>query len=140
MNINRSIALLTIRLVLGFIFLMQGIGKVFIWGMDRVYENAFQSYEKYFPEGIIYPVAYFTSYVELVAGILLIIGFWRDYALYALGSVLIIVSFGHGLQSPIWGVEHVLFRLILIASLLLLPREWDVYRVDHYLERKKGAN
>ena len=135
MQLNKAIALLTIRLVLGFIFVMQGIGKVFTWGMDRVYENAFEPYTDHFHVSILYAAAYYTSYVELIAGLLLLLGLWRDFALYALASVLVIVSFGHGLQNPIWGVEHVLFRLILISALLILPKEWDIYRVDYFLKR-----
>ena len=135
MNLNRSIALLTIRLVLGFIFLMQGIGKVFIWGIERLYELSFESYEKYLPSGLLYIVTYYTSYIELIGGIFLLLGLWRDYTLYALASVLVIVSFGHGLATPIWNLDHVIFRLVLLVALLLLPKEWDTYRADHFLKR-----
>ena len=37
MSINKAIGMLTMRLLLGFIFLMQGYGKVFAMGV----ENAF---------------------------------------------------------------------------------------------------
>jgi len=41
MNYNQVVAVTTIRLVLGFIFLMQGFGKVFTWGVEKVYHMDF---------------------------------------------------------------------------------------------------
>ena len=35
-NTNRIVAVWLLRLILGFIFMMQGYGKVFTWGMDNV--------------------------------------------------------------------------------------------------------
>ncbi len=133
MNLNRSIAVLTIRLILGFIFLMQGYGKVFIWGVENVYNMDFfyPTYQDLLPEFVIHATAYYTSYIELIAGILLVLGLKRDYALYALASVLIIVSFGHGLANPIWDLSHVIYRTILLVSLLIIPKEYDRFSVDN---------
>jgi len=135
MNLNRSIAVLTIRLILGFIFLMQGYGKVFIWGVENVYNMDFfyPTYQDLLPEFIIHATAYYTSYIELIAGILLVLGLKRDYALYALASVLIIVSFGHGLASPIWDLSHVIYRTILLVSLLIIPKKYDRFSVDNLI-------
>ena len=132
MILNRSIAVLTIRLILGFIFLMQGYGKVFTWGVENVYNMDFfyPTYQDLLPEFIIRATAYYTSYIELIAGILLVLGLKRDYALYALASVLIIVSFGHGLANPIWDLSHVIYRTILLVSLLIIPKKYDRFSVD----------
>ena len=83
------------------------------------------------PDFIIHATAYYTSYVELVAGFLLVVGFKRDYALYALASVLVIVTFGHGLSDPIWDLSHVMYRTILLVALLIFPKEWDRFSVDN---------
>ncbi|MEM6718596.1 MAG: DoxX family membrane protein [Bacteroidota bacterium] len=134
---NRQIALLTIRLLLGFIFFFQGFGKIFKFGMENVYNNFFaETYKDVLPEFLLQATAYYTSYVEFLGGILLIIGLKRDYTLYALASVLIIVTFGHGLVAPIWDLSHVMYRAILLLALLLLPKEWDQYRLDTLLKKK----
>lgn len=134
--LNRRIGILTIRLVLGFIFLMQGYGKVFNFGVDAVHNNFFApQYKDIVPEFITIGTAYYTSYVELIGGLLLIIGFRRDFMLYLLGSVLVIVTFGHGLTEPIWDLSHVMYRLILLAALLLLPYEWDHFSLDQVIQR-----
>lgn len=138
MELNRKVGVLTLRLLLGFIVLMQGFGKVFTWGVENVYNMPFfhDTYKDYLPDFIIRITAYYTSYVELIAGILIVIGLKRDYALYALASVLIIVSFGHGLSEPIWNLSHVMYRAILLIPLLLLPKDWDQFSVDYFIKKR----
>jgi len=138
MDLNKKVAVLTMRLLLGFIFLMQGIGKVFSWGVENVYKSGFSD-EKYkiLPEFLLQATAYYTSYAELIGGFLLVIGFKRDWALYGLAVVLVVVTFGHGLASPIWDLSNVMYRAMLLVALLLLPKEWDVYSVDGFLANKK---
>ena len=132
MNLNKHIAVLTIRLILGFIFLMQGFGKVFTWGVENVYKMDFfyGTYKDLLPDFIIHATAYYTSYIELIAGLLVVLGLKRDYALYALASVLVLVAFGHGLATPIWDLSHVMYRTILLITLLILPSEWDKFSFD----------
>lgn len=138
MKTNQSVALFTIRLTLGFLVLAQGFGKVFKFGVDGVYQNFFaETYKDLLPDFLVIATAYYTSYVELIAGLMIVIGFKRDYALYALASVLVIVTFGHGLAEPIWDTSHVMPRLILLAALLLLPKEWDKWSVDGLLFKSK---
>lgn len=138
MNQNRSIGVLTTRVLLGVIFFMQGYGKVFKWGVEKVYNMDFfyPTYKDMLPDIIIRITAYYTSYVELIGGVLLLIGYKRDWALYGLATVLIIVSFGHGLAEPIWDMSHVIFRAALLISLFLFPKEWDRYSLDARLIKR----
>ena len=135
---NREVGVLILRLVLGFIFLMQGYGKVFSMGVSNVYQADFflGTYQDLLPDFVIRATAYFTSYAELIGGLLLVVGWKRDYALYLLGLVLVTVTFGHGLATPIWDLSHVSFRLIPLAALLLLPKDWDRFTLDHWLAKK----
>ena len=137
MNRNQQVAVLTIRLLLGFIVFFQGFGKIFTFGMDNVYNGFFlESYKELLPDFILVFTAYYTSYIELITGILIIIGFKRDIALYFLASVLVIVTFGHGLKDPIWDLSHVMYRAILLVSLLLLPKEYDLFSIDAFINKK----
>lgn len=139
MDLNKIIALTTLRLVLGFIFFMQGFGKVFTWGVDKVFHMNFfyDTYKNLLPTSVIWFTAYYTSWMEFIAGFLVIIGFKRDYALYGLASDLVIVTFGHGLAEPIWDLSHVMPRTILLVSLLLLPKDWDRFSLDYLLSKRK---
>ena len=138
---NKQIAVLTIRLILGFIFFFQGFGKVFKFGLNAVSENFFiASYGDLLPDFLLVFTAYYTSLIELIGGFLLIIGFKRDFTLYFLASVLVIVTFGHGLKDPIWDLSNVMYRAILLVSLLLLPKEYDLFSVDSWINKKSKTN
>lgn len=140
MTLNRNIGVLTMRLILGFIFFWQGYGKVFKFGIDNVYNNFFKkTYQDLLPDFIILATAYFTTFAELIAGFLLVIGLGRDWALYILAAVLVVVTFGHGMAEPIWDTSHVLVRALFLVPLLLLPKEWDVFSVDHLIRKNKRS-
>ena len=137
-NINKTIGIFLLRGLLALIFLLAGYGKVFKWGVEAVYSNYFEPYkETFLPEILLKFIAWYTSYIELAAGFLLLIGLFRNYCLYALASVLLIVSFGHGLADPIWDLHHVFFRAVLLVALLLLPNEWDRWSVDNFILNRK---
>ena len=121
---------------------MQGFGKIFTWGVENVYNADFfyGTYKDLLPDFIIHGTAYYTSYIELIGGLLLIVGLKTNYALYALASVLVIVTFGHGLAEPIWDLSHVMYRTILLATLLILPSEWDRFSIDHYIKKRPASN
>lgn len=138
MESNKSIAILTARLLLGFIFFMQGFGKIFKIGVGNVYNGFFkETYQDLLPEFISIGTAYYTSYIELIAGFMLIIGFKRKIAYVLLASVLVLVTFGHGLAEPIWDLSHVMYRAILLIFLLMMPFSLDKFSLDHKLLTKK---
>lgn len=136
-NQQRIAAAFFLRVLLGLIFLMQGWGKVMGWGVGNVYQNVFASFETTFlPVFALKFAAYFTSYAELIGGFLLAIGLFRKYAYYSLGLVLLLVSFGHGLQEPIWNLQHVIFRAILLGACLMMPLDWDQWQADRLFRKK----
>jgi uncharacterized membrane protein YphA (DoxX/SURF4 family) len=126
-----------IRVLLGIIFFMQGYGKIVTTGINKVYQMFFKEFENTFlPKWLIVSTAYYSSYVELAGGFLLIIGLFRKYAMYLLAIDLLVVSFGHGLMKPIWDLSHVIPRAILLAALFLLPAEWDSWAADSLIKKR----
>jgi putative oxidoreductase len=135
---TRAAGTLFTRLLLGIIFLMQGYGKIFTYTVPKVYQLFFVDFEKTFlPKWLIWGTAYYTSYAELICGLLLIIGLFRNCALYLLAADLLIVSFGHGLMEPIWDLQHVIPRALLLIALLLVPQQWDRWHLDALFTRKQ---
>lgn len=136
---SRAFAVLFSRALLGIIFLMQGYGKIFTYTVPAVYHLFFKDFEKtLLPGWLIWATAYYTSYVELICGFLLIAGLFRKYALCLLGIDLLIVSFGHGLLEPIWDLQHVMPRAALLIAILALPGRWDKWNMDNLLFAKAG--
>ena len=133
-NFQRTAAMFLLRTLLGLIFLMQGWGKVFSFGIDGVYKSAFAAMETtWIPVFLLKFTAYFTSYAELIGGLFLVLGLFRKWTYLAFGVVLLLVSYGHGLTSPIWDLQNVFFRAALLVPLMLLPIEWDKWAVDRMI-------
>jgi uncharacterized membrane protein YphA (DoxX/SURF4 family) len=140
-NTSRAAGIFFTRAFLGVIFLMQGYGKLFIYTVPRVYQMFFKVFEATFlPVWLIRSAAWYTSVVEFVCGFLLIIGLFRQCALYLLAIDLFIVSFGHGLMEPIWDLQHVIPRAILVITLLLVPRQWDQWHIDRLIKKEEKSN
>ena len=114
----RTFGMFFLRTLLGLIALMQGSGKVFRWGLPKVYDMWFKDFEKTFlSKWLIWATAYYTSYIELITGFLLIAGLFKRTALYLLAIDLLIVSYGHGLLEPIWDLQHVISQVALVVAL-----------------------
>jgi len=136
-NKSSALAIFFIRSLLGIIFFWQGYGKVFNWGLSNVYNSTFKSFEELgLSEWFLKLVLYFTSFAELIVGMLLILGLFRKWAYFLIISLLLIVAFGHGLQEGIWNLSHVFYRAALLLPLLLLPFHHDKYCLDVYLKKK----
>ncbi len=130
---NHEIAgALIARVFLGFLFFFQGFDAVFrikISGVIDAIEEPLA--ERGIPRALIVTGAWFTSYIELIAGVLLIIGFAKYYALYLLGMNLVVASVAFGIIKPMWDTSHAFVRLALLLFLLMIPSEWDVVSVDY---------
>jgi uncharacterized membrane protein YphA (DoxX/SURF4 family) len=137
---QRSWALLFARFVLGLIFFMAGIWKVFQLGPLEHARKYFLTYsDTFLPVWSLWFVGVTIPVIELIAGAMLIIGLRVREALIALGGVLGIVTFGHLLREPLFTFSgHVIPRLLLLLFLLWCPREIDRWSLDFLLARKKS--
>lgn len=137
-RIERSWALLFARLVLGLIFFMAGVWKVFQLGPLQHARKYFLPFAGTFlPVWSLWAVGVAIPLVELIAGGLLILGLRVREALIALGFVLAIVTFGHLLKEPLYEFHsHVIPRLALLLFILLLPRKDDRFSLDYLLARR----
>lgn len=140
-NKNRAWALLFARGVLGFIFFMAGVYKVFQMGpLGHARKYFIEPYAATFlPTWSLWAVGAIIPIVELVAGALVIIGLRTREALVALGCILVVVTFGHLLKEPLYEFHtHVIPRLALLLFVLVLPREDDCFSLDYLLTWRKA--
>jgi uncharacterized membrane protein YphA (DoxX/SURF4 family) len=139
-NLDRSWALLFARLVLGLIFFMAGVYKVFQLGPLEHARKYFLPYaDTFLPIWSLWATGVVIPFAELVAGGLVILGLRTREALIALGFVLAIVTFGHLLKEPLYEFHtHVIPRLALLLLILLLPREDDRFSIDYLLKRSQN--
>ena len=93
--IDRSWALLFARLVLGFIFFMAGVYKVFQLGPLEHARKYFLPYaDTFLPVWSLWATGVVIPFVELVAGGLVMLGLRMREALVSLGFVLAIAKIG----------------------------------------------
>ena len=138
---TRAWAILFARAILGLIFFMAGVWKVFQLGplqharrfFVEPYAQSFLPHWSLWATGVTVPV------VELVAGALLLVGWNVRVALFALGGVLVLVTFGHLLAEPLYEFHtHVIPRAALLLFLLVMPRGDDRLSVDQWLTRRRA--
>jgi uncharacterized membrane protein YphA (DoxX/SURF4 family) len=139
-NDGRAWALLFARGVLGFIFFMAGVYKVFQMGplghARRYFTEPYA--DTFLPQWALWVTGTTIPFIELIAGALVIVGLRTREALVALGCILVIVTFGHLLKQPLYEFHtHVIPRLGLLLFVLMLPRTDDRYSLDHLLGRRK---
>ena len=137
-NIDRAWAILFARLVLGLIFFMAGVMKVFQLGPLNHARKYFLPFaDTFLPVWSLWATGVAIPFVELIAGAMVILGLRVREALIALGFVLAVVTFGHLLHDALYEFHtHVIPRLALLLFVLLLPREDDRFSVDYLFSRQ----
>ena len=136
-NWNRAWALLFARLILGLIFFMAGVTKVFQLGpLEHARKYFLPFTDTFLPAWSLWAVGVTIPFIELIAGALVILGLRTRDALIALGCVLVIVTFGHLLRDALFNFSgHVIPRLALLLFLLWCPRGDDRFSFDNILMR-----
>lgn len=139
-KLDRSWALLFARLVLGLIFFMAGVSKVFQLGpLEHARKYFLPFADTFLPLWSLWVTGVVVPFVELIAGCLVLLGLRTREALVSLGFVLALVTFGHLLKEPLYAFHtHVIPRLALLLFILLFPREDDRFSLDHLLTRRKS--
>lgn len=133
---NLSFAVFIARVFLGVLFLIQGYDKVFKMGVRSIIPAYRQELMRSgIPDRLIILSAYYTSWVEFIGGLLLIVGFLKPFALYALGFDLIMVAVAMGLREPLWRMDYVFPRMALLLLLLFTTKVPDLLSLDFLLAR-----
>src|ERR1051325_1957346 len=135
-NLNRAWAILFARLVLGLIFFMAGVMKVFQLGpLEHAGKYFLPFSDTFLPIWSLWAVGVTIPFIELISGALVLLGLRTRDALIALGMV-IVVTFGHLLHDALFDFTgHVIPRLALLLFVLCLPREDDRFSLDCFLRR-----
>jgi thiosulfate dehydrogenase [quinone] large subunit len=141
MNNNWPIVNFIVRWILGLLFLMAGYWKVFVLTPASHAQQFFVEgfADTWIPTLLLQLFGYSIPFLELVAGLLICIGFRTREALIAVGLLLIVTTYGHALQQPLFDIDgHTFTRLVLIVFLLLAPFGSDRYSTDHWLQTRKN--
>jgi len=128
---NHPVVFALARIVLGILFFMQAYDKVFKIGLKQVvaaYELPVN--HPLTSNFLVWSGTIYTSYAELIGGVLLILGLFTNYAMYLLAIDLVIATLGFCLQSPLFDMKFVWNRLVLLGFLLFAPIGWNLFSLD----------
>jgi len=137
---DRTWAIFIARTILGLIFFMAGMWKVFDLGpieharrlFVEPYADTFLPVWSLWLTGTVIPV------IELTAGALVLVGMWTRPALLALGAVLVTVTFGHLVAEPLYQFQaHVIPRTALLLFVLVMPRSEDRLSLDVWIASRQ---
>jgi putative oxidoreductase len=129
---HETVLVFILRVILGILFFFQGYDKIFkmkVSGVTDFFRDEWRG--RSIPDFVLSVSAYFTSYVEFLCGGLLILGLFKYAALYLLGLDLILVCGAFSMLKPMWDMQLLFPRLILLAIILFLPADWDVLSLDY---------
>ena len=115
------------RVIVGILFFMAGWWKCFTLTPMAHARGAFvKGYaDTWIPALLLWGLGLAIPVIELVAGALLIVGWRTREALVTIGFILLIVTYGHTLDEPLYSIQgHILPRglLMLIALVFAIRR------------------
>lgn len=122
--------------MLGIIFLMAGWFKCFTMGPMAHAENLFTGpyADSWIPHFLLLITGLAIPVVELLAGLMLVIGFRTREALIAVGMILLLVTYGHLLKEPLFSIiDHIFPRTVLMVAVFLIPGKEDRWSLDAFL-------
>ncbi|MCX6290536.1 MAG: DoxX family membrane protein [Bacteroidetes bacterium] len=134
-DLTLNLAVFALRTVTGILFLFQGYDKTFHVKADGII-SSFETEvtKKFFSRGFLKATTYLSSYIEMIAGLMLLAGFGREIALSILAVEMIFVTVAFSLIKPMWDMQFFFPRFVFIITLLILPEEWDRFSLDHLLK------
>ncbi|MDP2387441.1 MAG: DoxX family protein [Bacteroidota bacterium] len=124
-----------VRIFCAILFIFQGYDKIFVVKLEGVRQTFYSETDKRnIPRFFVNFLAAYTSYVELLAGIFLLLGLFKTYALIGLGIDLILVGASFSYMQAMWDMKYVFPRLVLVALLLVLPNSWEFLSLDKLIQ------
>jgi uncharacterized membrane protein YphA (DoxX/SURF4 family) len=135
-DLKLAIAEALVRVFLGILFFFQGYDKLFVIKINEVVASFMKDAERrHIPHALVAFISYFTSIIEFLCGLLLIIGLFTNYALVLLGLDLIMIAFAFSTMQAMWDLKFVFPRLILLVILLILPPHAHFFSLDYLIHR-----
>ena len=120
------------RVVLGVLFLFQGMDKLFFVKKNEVLQMVKPEYARFMlPRSFLEFSIIISAVIEFVGGILLIVGLFKVVAFYMLGINLIMVALAFSLAHAMWDMKYYFPRIALLLFLFLLPLDLDHWSLDN---------
>lgn len=122
-----------VRVILGILFFFQAYDKIFRVKFPAIFEEVLPAYKQLgVPSFFTKYSIYLSSYLELIYGLLLIVGLFTTLSLYIISFHLLMVVLSFSVLKGMWDMKHVFPRLVMLIFLLMLPQEWNILSLDYF--------
>jgi uncharacterized membrane protein YphA (DoxX/SURF4 family) len=133
-NFNFTLAISLIRIITGILFFFQGYDKLFNVKVTNIVQTFKEPLYRYpIFRTTLRPLVTISSIIELICGILLFIGLFRNVALILLSMDLIVVAFTFSIIKPMWDMSYFFPRMIFVVLLLFCIPGPDFFCLDYLL-------
>src|SRR5437763_13975311 len=105
MNNHREAAYALLRVTLGVVFLFNGTGK-FMGGLGNFVGGMNQRFAGKLPAALVMPFAYALPFMEVLCGVLILLGLFSGIALVLSGLLLVALTFGTVMLNDFPTVAH----------------------------------
>lgn len=127
---NRAWAGFLARVLLGLLFFQAGVFKTFQLGPTAHARRFFLGdpaiAASWIPDWLLWALGTAIPLAELAAGLALILGLLTRWAMIGCGLLLLLTTYGHTLQNPLFDIDgHTFTRMALILFWLMLPAGTD---------------
>lgn len=134
-----TLAVFLARTMVGLVFLMAGWWKVFTLTpavhAQQFFIEGFK--DSWIPEWLLWTLGVAIPPFELAIGLLLVVGLWTRLTAASAGLLLLLTTYGHALQQPLFDIDgHTFTRLALILFVLMVPSETDKLSVGELRKSK----
>ena len=135
-DLKLALAEALVRIFLGILFFFQGYDKLFVIKINEVVNSFLQDAERrHIPLPLVAFISYLTSIIELLGGLMLIVGFYSNYAEVLLGFDLLLICLAFSMMKAMWDLRHVFPRLLLLVILFILPPHTHFFSLDFLIHR-----
>lgn len=132
-------AVLIVRIIAGILFFSQGYDKIFRIRLNRAGDASVDALRPLgIPNGLIRMLLVVTAILEFSGGILLIAGYMIVPALYVLAACILPVTIAMSWREPLWNLQQVWTRLVLLIFLLMVPAKAFTVSIDFLLGTYAG--
>src|ERR687884_2080293 len=131
MNNRRETAYALMRVTLVLVFLFYGLGK-FTGGFGNYAVGLQQRFAGKLPSALVLPFGYALPFLEVLVGVLILLGLFNSIALVLSGLLLAALTFGMVILGDTPTVAHNL-QYVLINFVLLSFADYNGYSVDRLL-------
>ena len=115
-----------LRWAMGLFMLVAGMGKI-MGGLSMFVANMSGGFaESFLPMALVTGFFYLVPFIEILLGLMLLLSWKRECALWTTGVLMIVFLFGHLAKGDMGNISSIMIYIMVVAGALTLPAAWNL--------------